>query len=155
MRGLWAPVVQRFEPAALFLNSGGPMSRTRVETIRSSLLGGETGAIRCPRVIRLALDFGDGPPVKTIEALLTARGRLSPEELRAEYAIPRKRLICRPDRAPRPLKAVSASQDDVLETALMLGLCTRVLYDPSRPVLWTEASLTRRLEVFDPEGFYA
>jgi len=30
-----------------------------------------------------------------------------------------------------------------------------VLFDPSRPVLWTQASLTRRLELFDMVGFYS
>jgi hypothetical protein len=29
------------------------------------------------------------------------------------------------------------------------------MFDASRPVLWTRASLTRRLEVFEGEGFYA
>jgi hypothetical protein len=35
-----------------------------------------------------------------------------------------------------------------------LGLCTRHLFDPSRPVLWTRSSVTRALELFDPVGFY-
>ena len=29
------------------------------------------------------------------------------------------------------------------------------IYDPARPVLWTQAALKRRLELFDPAGFYA
>ena len=37
----------------------------------------------------------------------------------------------------------------------MRGLCTAQLYDPARPVLWTQAALKRRLELFDPAGFYA
>ena len=44
---------------------------------------------------------------------------------------------------------------EVLEQALLLGLCTAQLFDATRPVLWTHASLTRGLELFDPEGFYA
>ena len=39
--------------------------------------------------------------------------------------------------------------------ALLLGLCTAWQYDPSRPVLWTRASLTRRVELYEPAGFYA
>ena len=44
---------------------------------------------------------------------------------------------------------------EILEQALLLGLCTAQLFDPARPVLWTQASLTRGLELFDPAGFYA
>jgi hypothetical protein len=39
--------------------------------------------------------------------------------------------------------------------ALLLGLCTAYQYDPARPVLWTRASLTRRVELYEPAGFYA
>ena len=38
--------------------------------------------------------------------------------------------------------------------ALVLGLSTAQLFDPVRPVVWTEAALSRRIELFDPEGFY-
>ena len=44
---------------------------------------------------------------------------------------------------------------DALYQALVLGLCTTWCYDPQRPVLWTRASLTRQLELFDGRGFYA
>jgi hypothetical protein len=38
---------------------------------------------------------------------------------------------------------------------LILGLSTPYLFDPARPVLLTRASLTRCLEIFDAEGYYA
>jgi hypothetical protein len=44
---------------------------------------------------------------------------------------------------------------EVLRQAFLLGLCTSVRFDPARPVLWTQASLTRRLELFDVTEFYA
>lgn len=147
MNGLWRP--------ALICNSGGPASRTRHEDIRCSVLGKDDAVIRCPRVIRLALDFEGRPAVAAIERLLAAQAYASPEDLRSCCEIPQARLLCRPDAGPAPLKVAEASPEAVLEAALMLGLCTSVLYDPGRPVLWTEASLSRRLELFDPEGFYA
>ena len=49
----------------------------------------------------------------------------------------------------------TAPESEVLEQALLLGLCTAQLFDAERPVLWTQASLTRGLELFDPTGFYA
>ena len=54
-------------------------------------------------------------------------------------------------------RAGRAGHDDdaILWQALLLGLCTAWQYDPSRPVLWTRASLTRRVELYEPAGFYA
>ena len=50
--------------------------------------------------------------------------------------------------------SASPTANDALFQALMLGLCTAWCYDPRRPVLWTRASLTRHLELFDGRGFY-
>ena len=151
MTSLWRPRLR--DP--IFFNSGGPMSRTREEVIRSTVLGSEDAVIRCPRVIRLALEFDDQPPVAGIERLLAAHFDEPAEWLRERFEIPKQRLICRVDANPEPLKVAVAPPEAVLEAALILGLCTQVMYDPARPVLWTVASLTRRLELFDPEGFYA
>ena len=143
------------EPS-LYANSGGPMSRTRRENISSTLLGKDDGFIQCPLRIRLGLKFEDTHPVHCLEAILDAEGFRDPEELRSIYALPQEGLICRPlsARATR-LSVVHASKRDVLEQALLLGLCTAQIFDPQRPVLWTETSLTRGVELFDPTGFYA
>jgi hypothetical protein len=42
----------------------------------------------------------------------------------------------------------------ILRDALILGLATASIYDPARSLLWTNASLTRRLELYDPRNFY-
>ena len=136
------------------MNSGGPSSRTREERVVGSLLGGE-GIIRMPLVIRVALDFGSDSPLELMGEVLSAAGYREPEDLRAVFVIPERRLIARVDAKPAPVPADSIEVDTVLEAALILGLCTATLYDPGRPVLWTEASLTRRLELFEPEGYYA
>ena len=139
-------------------NMGGPMSRSRSERVRSSLLGKDDGAIRCPRMIRLGLEFARGDdPVAVMANLLAGEGYGSPEDLRDAFPVPAVRLICRPlpaDGARLKLCA-GASPADILAQALLLGLCSSTLYDPARPVLWTQASLTRGLELFDPAGFYA
>lgn len=139
----------------ILLNSGGPSSRTREEVIRSSLLGKGDGIIRCPRIIRLGLDFGGAAPLEVMALMLREAHIADAEDLRQLVEAPSKALICRPDPKPTPLAVLGASQDAIFEQALMLGLCSKTLYDPARPVLWTKASLTRRLELFDPEGFYA
>ena len=149
------PVSTVWRPA-LYANSGGPMSRTRKVDISSTLLGKDDGYIKCPRRIRLALKFEDTHPVDFLESILAAEGLGDPDELRSKYALPQERLICQPlpEWANR-LSAVNGPRSDVLEQALMLGLCTAHLFDPERPVLWTETSLTRAVELFDPAGFYA
>ena len=137
-------------------NSGGPMSRTRKERIRSTLLGNDHLLVRCPRIVRVGIEFPNADPVEVLAEILAGEGYASPEDLRGELEIPDHALIVRPytERAG----IVDARYDarrDVLWNALVLGLCTAQVYDPSRPVLWTQASLRRRLELFDPAGFYA
>ena len=144
------------DPLGPLANAGGPMSRTRTERVRSSLLGRDAGWIRCPSVIRLGLDFGGRDPLDTLRGLLHAEGALTAEDLRPRFPLPGRALICRPlpgDAARLSLD--EAEPPDVLRQALLLGLCTAHRFDPERPVLWTRASVTRALELFDPEGFYA
>ena len=149
MPEIWAKLDQ-------LANSGGPMSRTRKERIRSTLLGNDHLLVRCPRIVRVGIEFPNADPVDVLTGILNGEGYASPEDLRGELEIPDHALIARPytERAG----IVDVRRDacrDVLWNALVLGLCTAQVYDPSRPVLWTQASLTRRLELFDPAGFYA
>ena len=137
-------------------NSGGPMSRTRTEHIRLTLLGQSTGSIDCPRVLRLGLDFGESNPRVVLNELLEQAGLLTPEDLRGRIELPPAPLLCRPlpKSIPR-LEVATAEPAEVLRQALLLGLCTAQRFDPDRPVLWTAASLGRALELYDPRGFYA
>ena len=137
-------------------NSGGPMSRTRTEHIRLTLLGRDAGDIDCPLVLRLGLDFGEANPRSMLNSLLEQAGLLTPEDLRSRVELPPAPLLCRPlpDSIPR-LEVATAEPDEVLRQALLLGLCTAQRFDPERPVIWTSASLGRALELFDPRGFYA
>ena len=138
----------------VWANYGGPMSRTRTERIKSTILGGPDGPFRCPLRGVLALHFGDAEPVAAMYGILCAAGLDDPEQLRAVFGKGILPMVCRaaPDLVPLD---VGANAADVLRQAFFLGLCTNVLFDPSRPVLWTQASLTRRLELFDLAGFYS
>ncbi|TVQ40553.1 MAG: hypothetical protein EA370_03500 [Wenzhouxiangella sp.] len=137
-------------------NMGGPMSRTRIEHIRATLLGRDSGNIDCPRVLRLGLDFGETNPRAVLNGLLQAAGLLTPEDLRDCVNLPPGPLLCRPMQKPiRRLNVATAAPEKVLRQALLLGLCTAQRFDPDRPVLWTSASLGRGLELYDPRGFYA
>ena len=136
-------------------NSGGPMSRGRTERLSATVLGRDKGAVRCPRVLRVGLDFGRRNPLNCVRDLLKACGFADEREAREALALPDEPRICRPDPAPSPAPVGSLLAIDALYQALVLGLCTAWCYDPRRPVLWTRASLTRQLELFDGRGFYA
>ena len=136
-------------------NSGGPASRTRTEHVSSTVLGDETGPIRCPRVLRVGLAFGRRKPVACAERWLRDAGFASELDARAAFALPDRPCICQPDPSPQPYDAAMLSARDGLFFALVLGLSTTTVYDPSRPLIWTTASLTRQLVLFDGGGFYA
>jgi hypothetical protein len=152
-----APTVQPLATLPpLWLNSGGPSSRTRTERVQTTLLGRSEGHVRCPRAFRLGLAFGRRDPLAAMNELLAEHGFRSPEDLRDRYAVPAGRLIATAlgdDTSRTDVRLATA--DEVLRQALMLGLCTQHIYDAARPVLWTRASLRRALELYDPAGFYA
>jgi hypothetical protein len=139
----------------ILANSGGPMSRTRKEAVRSSLLGKRQGDIVCPRRMKLGLDFGGKDPLEVMIAMLAAGGIASPEGLRGVVGRIPGPMLCGVDPQIKPLRVEESDPNLVLRQAFLLGLCTAVFFDPSRPVLWTRASLTRRLALFETAGFYA
>lgn len=136
-------------------NSGGPSSRKRTERLSSTLLGQEAGAIRCPRILRVGLDFGLENPLTWVRDALHACGFADEREARTAMALPAEPYMCRTDPDPSPTPVTSLAPDAALYQALVLGLCTPWLYDPARPVLWTRASLMRQLELFEAGGYYA
>jgi hypothetical protein len=140
-----------------YANVGGPMSRRHTEHIRASLLGAGDGRVRCPFALRAGLAFEPGQdPVRVMARILAQEGLPGPEALRERFSHPRQRMICRPaEQAPWRLRVVKATAREVLAQALLLGLCSAQIYDHERPVLWTQASLARAVELFDPLGFYA
>ena len=137
-------------------NSGGPMSRRRSEQVIASLLRDEAAPLRLPRVIRAGLHFGERDPLGAVLESLARAGLDDAELLRSRYAAPSTPLLARVVPNARWGVAVGRASDDaILEQALLLGLCTPFQFDPARPVLWTRASLTRRVELYEPAGFYA
>jgi hypothetical protein len=143
-------------PPWIRANSGGPASRHRTEHVRASLLRDDAGLLRFPRVIRAGLHFGEREPFDAVLACLARVGLDDAEQLRTRYAAPDTPLLVRvvPD-ARWGAQVARASDDTILEQALLLGLCTPFQYDPARPVLWTRASLLRRVELYQPAEFYA
>ena len=159
MNGLavWTlPDAARERAREQWANSGGPMSRRRTERVVASLLRDGSAPLQLPRVIRAGLHFGAREPLDAVLEALARAGLDDAELLRDRYASPATPLLARvvPD-ARWGVQVARASDDAILEQALLLGLCTAYQYDPARPVLWTRASLTRRVELYEPAGFYA
>jgi hypothetical protein len=142
--------------AAVWANSGGPMSRRRTECVQASLLCTSSGPVHMPRVIRAGLRFGSREAIDAVLEALARAGLDDAELLRSRYVAPPAPLLVRVvPNAAWCIPVEGASDDAVLEQALLLGLCTAFQYDPARPVLWTRASLTRCVEMHDAAGFYA
>lgn len=146
-------------PDYLWCNSGGPRSRTRKEQLVSSVLGHDGRHVRCPLRRRVGIEFPEGQdPVNLIRERCLMAGFRSPEEARQSLAdrLPTQPMVA-VEWAGTPEVAVEGPTDleALVVESLILGLCTASLYDPERPVIWTRASLTRRLELFDLGGFYA
>lgn len=141
------------ESTVLF-NIGGPYSRGRKERLTSSLLGLETRHIRCPRVTTLALYFGGVHPVMAMEELCVQLGLDGPEGARHAVELPAARLMVHPNPAARPLSVERSDPQAVLQTALILGLCSSTFFDPKRPVIWSTASLQKRLDLYHLGGMY-
>ena len=135
-------------------NMGGPQSRARKEKIYSSVLGNATGPVRCPLMISLGLDFGKHNPIQWMERIIQEEGVNSPEELRSRFLSISTMCVCHISLHPVPLQVEIAENSQVLRQALLLGLCTATFYDPSRPIIWTNASLTRCVDLFNILEFY-
>ena len=137
-------------------NSGGPMSRRRTERVTVSVLRDDQQRIHLPGVIRAGLHFATGTdPLDAVLGALARVGLDDAEQLRERYSVPRCALLARVVPGARWGAHVGRSGDEaVLLHALLLGLCTSFQFDPSRPVIWTRASLKRRVALHRPEGFY-
>ncbi len=83
-------VLETMRGEGLYANTGGPMSRTRKQQISSSLLGRDSGDIRCPKARTLGLRFDEGESaVEAMEKLLRTVGLDGPEGLRGLFSIAR------------------------------------------------------------------
>jgi hypothetical protein len=134
-------------------NSGAPMGRLRRQPLYGDLFRDGDDFKGIHRVMRVGIIFRTGQcPLQFMLEVLQKHGFETPEQLRDAFDHPRRRLMARPH--PEAAQFRSLPIPDVLRHALILGLSTTSIYDPSRPVVWTRASLTRRLELYDPEGFY-
>jgi hypothetical protein len=138
------------------VNMGGPRSRSRTESVSSSLLGECNGLVRCPRVRTVGFVIEDGcdPFARAYHALKSV-GCQSPDELRNLFELPPGPRLVAPNLAEPHLSMASLADEAFLAEALILGLCTKTVYDPRRPVVWTRASLSRSLSMFQTGGFYA
>ena len=141
-------------------NMGSPSTRRESERIIGSLLGesGKGGGAKLSNVMTVALKFEDGSdPVSSTYEILRRAGLGSPEDLRCYAVVPEGPMICVQSDRVVPTEHDKRLKKDFpfLTSALILGLCTATFYDPSRPVIWTQTSLTRKIRLFSLGGFYA
>jgi len=135
-------------------NSGAPMSRRRAFRLQTSVLGADSGPISCPKLRTVALDFGREDPVPYIRRLLEELGYASPEAAQEVLLSAAEPCVCCASAELYRTRVRDTRPETVLEKAVFLGLSTTSLFDPARPVIWTRASLTRRVAYYDFRGFY-
>lgn len=149
-------------------NSGGPRTRTRTEPIRRSIFGPgdrcRLGARPVGGVYALFLGLVDNAAIAVgfrdaAHDALQACGFENPEAAFEAFTdLPRRRLHSRGVEPPDPsLLAMCLPEDreHFLKTALVLGKCSQGLYDPSRPVIWTENRLGQSVRLYEiGERFY-
>ena len=73
-------------------------------------------------LLRVALEFEDYDPLAAVLGILERAGIEEPEQLKQCYPVLPEPCICREFRAAKPLKISSASDDEILQQVLCLGL---------------------------------
>ena len=145
-------------------NAGAPMSRRRTRAVRSSILGagghrasvqGGARYLGLPPLRAIALDFVTQNPVAAVERRLEKLGFASPEEARVALLPPLPRCFCVEDPSIPVQRFTRLAPEELVEQALILGLSTAWLFDPGRPVIWTRASLKRRIVLYASQEFYS
>ena len=138
-------------------NFGAPMSRRMEDQFSSTLLDKKEGKIVCPPIMQIG--FAPDENVDFVEIAyyaLEREGFESPQQLIGSLPIPKQKRLVMPLLDSSMLPQITALSDrEILQKAVILGLCTATFFDPNRPVLWTHASLTRRLTIFKTGGIYA
>ena len=141
-------------PHARDCNSGAPMSRQRTLRLQASVLG-TSGPVSLPPVRTVAIDFTGSNPIDAVRRRLDGLGLSSAEEAKAALLPPLPRCLCVVDEMIPATRFTTLDPQELVVQALILGLSTPWLYDPSRPVIWTKTSLTRRIVLYETEEFYA
>jgi hypothetical protein len=146
----------------ILFNMGGPRSRTRKETVRSSILENPAVSISWPRKMLVGLTFPAGAdPVELLNAILEKRGLADPDDAKAICELPSGIHFCSTFREPgKDDKALfpdvlTAEADAVLKTAIILCLCNRHFYDPGHSAIWTANRLKRKVCLYRVGDFYA
>ncbi len=131
--------------------------------LAESLVDRTNSPCRVDRIATVALDFDsalvaaeEGDVVKVLTNFLAEHGIHTPQQARAQVDVPAAPCAVLSHLAV-PFKEGTALTDplEVMRTAVLLGLSTSTRYDPTRPVVWTSASLTRRIVLLDTSRFYS
>jgi hypothetical protein len=151
----------------------GPPPNNCVHRLRSSLLKpAEAEQFFTPGLV-LTFELKEARSrVERARSLLSGEG-LSAATARSRFPLPAGRWLCRPyldgqvhDDTPEEeigiLGGFAFTKDDgfrppemhPLHSALLLGFCGPSFYSADRPLIWSEARLSRRLVLYRATNFY-
>ena len=146
----------------VFFNTGGPRSRTRRETIQASILGNPSSSIYFPKNRQYGLIFPEHTdPLQFMSEILKKKGFSEADQAKDAYDLPVGILFCRTVKESQQagnesfLNVLTASADEILQTAIVLCLCNKHFYDFGHSVIWTANRLERKLTLYEVGNFYA
>ncbi len=93
--------------------------------------------------------------------ILKKKGFSEADQAKDAYDLPVGILFCRTVKESQQagnesfLNVLTASADEILQTAIVLCLCNKHFYDSGHSVIWTANRLERKLTLYEVGNFYA
>jgi hypothetical protein len=141
-------------PDEYLFNIGPPMRHESI-AVKSSLFKESKASIRWKIVEMVGLDFEGRSPIDVVEHALAECGFDSSDDLLNRFTIPQMILACRAVPPSTDIPKVSEiSKENLLRHALILGLCGPSIYDPQRPIIWTNNRLGRAVQLYETGRFF-
>ena len=146
-------VPERHASPLRYLNTGGPRSRVVSSNVVSNLLEQESPELGIRRLDEYVLryDGWEGSLRDLVHNALETLGFRSPEQAwdQMREELPSRRAIVVGWRTVRRRSLGEDGPRELLRNALVLGRCCRSVFNPDRPLIWSERRLSLRVQLID------
>ena len=136
-----------------YFNTGGPRSRVVSSHVVSNLLEHESPELGIRRLDEYVLRYGEwkGSLRDLVRNALETLGFRSPEQAwdQMREELPSRRAFAVSGRTVRRHSLGEDGPRELLRNALVLGRCCRSVFNPDRPLIWSERRLSLRVQLID------